>query len=449
MAPLTYLQLLRGNRSFRRLLTGQVVSELGSWFDFIAVLGVVRSVSAGAAEATALLVFMRLAPFALFAPLAGALVDRWSRRTVMIVADVARALVVLGFLLVRKPEDLWIAYTCTIISSLLGALFEAAKNAAVPNLAGDRGLLAANALMFSSRFLLMSVGAALGGAVAARFGYTAAFVIDAASFLVSAYYVWLIPGHEMRQKEIEEASIAQVPEKKRRLRVFADVREGWAYIVQHPLVFAIIGINILWATGGGAGNLIYERLGAVVFAGQGDGQGDANVAALYTVVGAGLFIGMMLARRIGAHVELHKVTAPFMGWMLIVHGIFFALAGLMPTLWLAGAMIFLSRLTVAIEFAVQETLLARTLPDGLRGRVMTTDRAAEFFVMSISLIMAGWSLRVISPRTLTVISGLLSASPGVLWLVLFALGKLRLPQTAEVSASTEVEEEKAVLVSAS
>ena len=449
MVSLTYWQLLRGNRSFRRLWTGQIVSELGTWFDFIAVLGVVRTVSAGAPEATATLVFMRLAPFALFAPLAGALVDRWSRRTVMIASDVGRSLVVLGFLLVRKPEDLWIAYTCTIASSLLGALFEAAKNSAVPNLAGDSGLLAANALMFSSRFLLMSVGSALGGATAARFGYTAAFIIDSISFLISAYYVWLIPGREMRQERSEEASGAHLSEKKKRgLRVFADVREGWTYIVKHPLVFAIIGINILWATGGGACNLLYERLGALVFDGQGNGRADANVAAIYTVVGAGLFIGMMLARRVGAHVELHKVTAPFMGWMLIVHGIFFALAGLMPTLWLAGTMIFMSRLIVAVEFAVQETLLARMLPDGLRGRVTTTDRAAEIFVMSISLLVAGWSLRVISPRTLTVISGLLSATPGVVWLVLFALGKLRLPETTE-GASAEVEEEKAVLVSAS
>jgi MFS family permease len=448
MVSLTYMQLLRGNRSFRRLWTGQIVSELGSWFDFIAVLGLVRTVTAGAAEATALIIFLRLAPFAVFAPLAGALADRWSRRTVMIVSDVGRALVVLGFLFVRKPEDLWIAYVCTIISSLLGALFEAAKNGAVPNLAGDRGLLAANALMFSSRFLLMAVGAALGGATAARFGYATAFVVDALSFLVSAYYVWLIPGREMRQERIEPPVDADLSLKKPRLRVVADVREGWTYIVQHKLVFALIGVNILWATGGGACNLLYERLGAVVFAEGGGAQADANVAALYTAVGAGLFIGMMLARRIGAQVELHQATAPFMGWMLITHGIFFALAGLMPTLWLSGTMLFLSRLVVAIEFAVQETLLMRMLPDGLRGRVFTTDRAAEIFVMSMSMIVAGWSLRFISARTLTVISGLLSASPGVMWLILFAMRRLSLPQSSE-SADDEVEEKKAVLVSAS
>jgi MFS family permease len=424
---------------------GQVVSELGSWFDFIAVLGLVRTASAGAPEATAMLVFVRLAPFALFAPLAGALVDRLSRRTVMIVADAGRAIVVLGFLLVRGPEDLWIAYSCTIISSLLGAFFEAGKNAAVPNLAGDDGLLAANALMFSSRFLLGSLGAALGGATAARFGYTTAFVVDSVSFLISAYSIWLIQGREMSEAKSGHETGDDAAQSKSRLRMFTDIREGWAYIVRHRLVSALIGINILWATGGGAINLVYDRLGALVFDGAGRAQADANVAVFYTVSGAGLFIGMMLARRVGAHVELHNVTAAFMGWMLIGHGIFFALAGLMPTLWLSIVMIFISRVLVAVEFAVQETLMMRMLPDGLRGRVFTTDRAAEILVMSISLMAAGWSLRAISPRALTVVSGLLSASPGVIWLVLFALGRLRLPRTPEIATD---EAEKGVLVSA-
>src|SRR5712691_7898838 len=100
MNSLSYMQLLRSNRSFRRLWTGQVVSELGNWFNFIAALGLVRTVSHAAPEVTTIILIARLAPFTLFAPLAGAFVDRWSRRIVMIVSDLARVLIALGFLLV-------------------------------------------------------------------------------------------------------------------------------------------------------------------------------------------------------------------------------------------------------------------------------------------------------------------------------------------------------------
>lgn len=450
MSTLTYMQLLRSNRSFRRLWSGQVVSELGNWFNFIAGLGLVRAVSVAAPEATAIMLVARLAPFALFAPLAGAFADRLSRRAVMIVSDVARAFVALGFLLVDGPEDLWIAYVCSVAASLLTALFEAAKNGAMPNIAGGQGLLAGNALMYSSRFLLMSFGAALGGWASAHFGYQTAFIINAVSFLVSAYSIWLIPEKEMREEDVDETgkpNEAGDRQAKKRQSFWIDLQEGWKYIARHPLVAAIIGVNVLWATGGGACNLIYDRLGGVVFAGQGGLEGDAGVAALYATVGAGVFFGMLCARRVGTHVELHGVTAKFIGWMLFAHGVVFAVAGLMPTLWLTGLMMFLSRFIIGIEFAVQETLLMRLVPDNLRGRVITTDRAAEILVMSISTVFAAWSLRAISPRTLTIISGLLSATPGLLWLMLFASGKLRMP--AEVEKRQEQDDEKeALLVSA-
>jgi MFS family permease len=102
MDSLTYFQLLRRNQSFRRLWIGQVISELGNWFNFIAALGLVRVVSNAAPEATTIILIVRLVPFTLFAPLAGAFVDRWSRRTVMIVSDLLRVVVALGFLFIWR-----------------------------------------------------------------------------------------------------------------------------------------------------------------------------------------------------------------------------------------------------------------------------------------------------------------------------------------------------------
>jgi predicted MFS family arabinose efflux permease len=429
MNSLTYMQLLRRNRSFRRLWLGQVISELGNWFYFIAALGLVRLVTDNAVGATTIILVARLAPFTLFAPLAGAFVDRWSRRTVMIVTDLARAIVTLSLLLVHRPEDLWIAYTCTVLLSLLGAFFEAAKNAAVPNITGDSDLLAGNALMFSSRFLLMSFGAALGGWTASHFGYKAAFIINALSFLVSAYSVWLIPDRDTRQNQ--QTVNVQGGASRRRGSYWSDIREGWAYIIRHPPVATILGINILWATGGGAINLIIDRLGGLVFAGQHGLAGDSTVAALYVANGIGLFVGMMIARRVGTYLDLRNRTVAFLGWALVAQGFLFAGMGFMPRLVLASVMLFMSRVVLGVEFAIQETLLMRLVPDNLRGRVSTTDRASELLIWSFSTVIAGWSLGAITPRTLTILSGILSASSGAAWLVLFGLKRVRLPQRSE------------------
>ena len=424
MDSLTYLQLLRRNRSFRRLWWGQVISELGNWFNFIAALGLVRMISHGDAGVTTIILLTRLVPFTVFAPLAGAFVDRWSRRVVMITSDFARVAVAIGFLLVRRPEDLWIAYLCTALLAFFGAFFEAAKNAALPNITGERDLLAGNALMFSSRFLLMSLGAALGGWTAANVGYRAAFIVNAVSFLGSALSVWLIPEQETKQRTLEKQNV----ETEKRRSYWSDIREGWSYIISHAPVAAILAIDVLWASGGGAVNLIMDRLGGIVFAGQRGISGDSAVAALYFAGGLGLFIGMMIARRVGHHFEFLGKTHALIGWGLLLQGFLFALIGVMPNLWSACLFLFLGRIALGAEFGVQDALLMRLVPDKLRGRVITTDRASEFLTWSLSTTIAGWSLRGITPRTLTIIAGLLSSVSGVVWLVLFASGKVRLPQ---------------------
>jgi len=421
---LTYFQLLRRNRSFRRLWWGQVISELGNWFNFIAGLGLVRMISHGDAAVTTIMLLARMIPFTVFAPLAGAFVDRWSRRMVMIASDLARVAVAIGFLLVRNPDDLWIAYLCTALLSFFGSFFEAAKSAAMPNITGERDLLAGNALMFSSRFLLMSLGAALGGWTAANVGYRAAFLVNAVSFLGSALSVWLIPEQETKQPGMEKDD----HELEKRRSYWSDIREGWSYIVSHAPVAAILAIDVLWASGGGAMNLIVDRLGGIIFAGQRGISGAAAVAALYFAGGLGLFVGMMIARRLGHHFEFLGKTHVFIGWGLLIQGFLFALIGVMPNLWSACLFLFLGRVVLGAEFGVQDTLLMRLVPDKLRGRVITTDRATEFLTWSVSTTIAGWSLRGITPRTLTIISGLLSSISGVVWLVLFATGRVRLPK---------------------
>ncbi|HEY7785309.1 MAG TPA: MFS transporter [Pyrinomonadaceae bacterium] len=432
MESLTYFQLLSRNHSFRRLWFGQVISELGNWFNFVAALGLVRVISHGSAEVTTILLLSRMIPFTLFAPLAGAFVDRWSRRSVMIVTDIARVFIAVGFLFVNGAEDLWLAYVCTVLLAVLGAFFEAAKNAAVPNITGERDLLAGNALMFSSRFLLMAIGAALGGWTAATVGYKTAFLVNAFSFVVSAYFVWLIPDEETRQPI---PSADEVVKPKRRFSYWSDIREGWGYIISHRTVAAILGVNVLWASGGGSINLIADRLGGIVFAGKNGMSGDAAVAALYFGSGMGLFVGMMIARRVGSFFELRNKTASFIGWGLLIQGFFAAFMGVMPNLWLACFLLFLSRVILGAEFAVQETLLMRLVPDFLRGRVSTTDRATEILIWSLSTAAAGWSLNWITPRVLTVISGLLSSTAGLAWLLLLVSQKLSLPTRTSVGES--------------
>lgn len=413
MQSLTYGQLLRGNRNFRNLLAGQFISELGNWFNFIAGLGLVRLVSEASPTAAGIFFLCRLLPFAVMSPIAGTFVDRFSRRQVMIWTDLARVAVALSFLLVTSADDLWIAYLGTVLLSTFGAFFDGAKNATTPNLTGKEGLLAGTALMFSTRFLLMAIGSGLGGWAAAEFGYKAAFLINAVSFLVSAYTVWLIPEEATR----DEATAERMADKTKRASFLTELREGLHYTVVNHFALTILLMNIIWAVGGGAINVAFERVGGVHFARLEGWNPDLAVGILWLASGAGLALGMLIAHRTSIHLDRRGRHTVFVGWTLLIHGVVFAFAGLMPTLMLFALFTFVSRGIIGVEYAVQETLFQRSLPDYIRGRISTLDRGAELTVFGISSYVSAELMYLMSPMTLTIISGVLSGSAGILWFI--------------------------------
>lgn len=410
---LTYTQLLKTNRNFRNLLWGQFVSEMGNWFNFIAGLGLVRLVSDASPMAAGILFVARLLPFAIFSPIAGTFVDRFSRRQVMIWTDIIRVFVALSFLLVTSAENLWIAYLATCVLSGVGAFFEGAKNAATPNMTGKEGLLAGTALMFSTRFLLMAIGSALGGIASAYFGYKVAFIINAVSFAVSAFSVWLIPEEATRENEtVRERDSATA-----RPSFFDELKEGLRYTVVNRFALTILIMNVIWATGGGAIQVVFERMGGVYFAEKEAWNPDLAVGILWGVSGIGLFLGMMIAHRTEAVLYRRNGYVSFIGWALIVHGVLFAVGGVMPNLWLLAFFTFISRAIVGVEYAVQETLFQRSLPDYIRGRISTLDRGAEMTMFSLSSFFSSEAMYYISPQLLTVISGILSGSAGIVWFI--------------------------------
>jgi MFS family permease len=410
-ASLTYGQLLRRNRPFRNLLAGQVISELGNWFNFIASLGLVRLVSDASPVVAGILFACRLIPFAFASPIAGTFVDRFSRRQVMIATDLARVVVALMFLLVSSKDDLWIAYIATVLLSVFGAFFEGAKNAATPNLTGKEGLLAGTALMFSTRFLLMAVGSALGGWAAAIFGYKIAFLINAVSFLASAYSVWLVPEEATR----DDVAAERMKTKELREPFMDELRDGLRYTVKNHFAATILIMNVIWATGGGAINIIFERLGGIYFAAREGWNSDIAVALMWTASGLGLTAGMLIAHRTSAVLDRRRAHTFFIGWTLIAQGVIFAVGGVMPTLLLFTIVAFISRLIIGVEYAVQETLFQRSLPDHIRGRISTLDRGAEITMFGISSLIAGEAMEYFTPQTLTIVSGVLSALSGVIW----------------------------------
>ncbi|MGH9902669.1 MAG: MFS transporter, partial [Pyrinomonadaceae bacterium] len=196
-----YVELLRRNRNFRQLWLGQVVSQLGDWFDTIAVYTLVLQLT-GSGRAVGLVLVARFLPSVVIGPLSGVVADRFDRRTIMIASDLLRAVVVLGFLFVRRPDQMWLVYALTVIQLALSTFFEPAKTAAIPSIVSARELVPAATIASVTWSAMLTLGAAIGGVVAGTFGTDAAFVIDSLTYLVSAALVARVrlPRRARREK---------------------------------------------------------------------------------------------------------------------------------------------------------------------------------------------------------------------------------------------------------
>ena len=174
--------LLRDNRNFRWLWLGQVVSQLGDWFNYVALYALLFELT-GSATMVAALMVVQFLPIALVGPSAGVVADRFDRRRIMIAADVIRGIAVLGLLLVRTPSMAWLAFLVTAVVVGASGFFEPARSATVPMIVRREDLVSANAVSTGTWSAMLAIGASLGGVVAASLGRDAAFLINSAVVL--------------------------------------------------------------------------------------------------------------------------------------------------------------------------------------------------------------------------------------------------------------------------
>jgi MFS family permease len=399
-----YVELLRRRRGFRLLWLGQVVSQLGDWFDTIAVLTIVQHLT-GSGRAVGLIFVTRFLPSVVISPLSGVIADRFNRRTIMIASDLVRAIVVLGFLFVRRPDQVWMIYALTVLQLTFSTFFEPAKSASVPSLVEPREIVAANAITSVTWSAMLTLGAAAGGFVTDWVGTDAAFVLDSLTYLGSAA---LIFGITLPKR---------APRPKRKLTVakalgITDTLEGFAYVRQRPRLIAYLAVNPAWGIGGGIMTLL-AVFGEKVF--PVGASAALGIGALYTARGIGTAVGPVLARRFGG--ETRRAMQKSIGLAFILSGVFYALFGVAPTLAVALLMLAIAHAGGSILWVSSTALLQISVEDNFRGRVFAAELALMTLAMAASNYATGELLdRVhLSPRVVAVGTGLFFTLPGLAW----------------------------------
>jgi MFS family permease len=384
--------LLRRNRDFRRLYLASVISLGGDWFLLVALFGLALELSSSP-FAVAFIVAAQDITYFLASPVAGALADRVDRRLLMVVADLARAALVLGFLFVRTPETLWLAYALLATFAVFSSAFEPASAAALPNLVEKQDLGVANALSGSLWGTMLAVGAAVGGLVTAVLGRDVAIAIDAVSFVVSAALIWSI----RRPFTVERGAHTGIRE--------ATV-ETARYARRDHRVLALIAVKFGWGLGGGVLvliPLIADRLGS----------GEIAIGLLLASRGVGALIGPFVGRAALGPGEKRLFVA--IAVALGVFGLGYALLGAATALLLAMPAVALAHVGGGAQWTLSSYGLQKIVPDRIRGRVFAFDGMLVTLTFGVSSLLTGWLATAIGAQRTAYAMGGIAIAWAVVW----------------------------------
>jgi MFS family permease len=351
-----YLAVLRTNRNFRQLFIGQTISQLGDWFNSVAIFALLLDLT-GSATAVAWMMIVQFLPVALVGPLAGVIVDRVDRRRLMIGADIVRGSLILLLLLVDRPDRVWIAYAVMAMVVSAQAFFEPARTATIPNVTSREEVMPANALSSAMWSTMLAVGASVGGFVTAIAGRHVAFVVNALSFFVSAAFI---------ASTRYDSTPPAAPRLQGWLAVTGvlDLIDGLRYVRRHAHVAALMSVKAAWGLAGGV-LLLLTVFGQRVFPVA--GSTAAGIGVLYGARGIGAAIGPITLRWIlGQHPRMLRRA---IGPAYFVVGIFYvALAGA-PNLPLAAMAVLFAHFGGSVLWVFSTVLLQLEVPDRFRGRV--------------------------------------------------------------------------------
>jgi MFS family permease len=400
-----YFELVRDNANYRRLWLGDITSHLGDWFNTIALYTLVERLT-GSPLALGLVFVTKALPFALASPLAGLIADRVDRRRLMIFADLLRAVIVLGLVLVREPQHVAWIYVLGALQMIVGSAFIPARSASIPNITSPRELLTANALSAASWSALLALGAAVGGFVTEWIGAHAVFVIDSATYLVSAFFIW---------RTVIPQTTDAAPAGGLIRTAHRQVVDGWKHMWRHPRIGRIALTKTAWAIGGGGLVYMLALFGQRIMP-------EAPAVGLgwfYTARGVGTGLGPILMRISAVG---RRWWPALIGCGIIFTGLCYVIVANAGALWILVVLITLAHSTSGANWVASTVLLQERTEDRFRGRVFATEWLTLTLVDTAAVMTASLLLE---SGVLTLREGMLAFAgvqlvTGVVWLLTVA-----------------------------
>jgi len=373
-------EVLRASPSFRLLFGSTLISGLGTWIAVIALVVDVKDRTGSAVWVSALLIADFL-PGVAIGLLFGPLVDRLSRKRLLVGADVVRCAV---FILLALAVSSGQIVALALIAGIASGFARPAAYAGLPNLVSEALLPRANSLLRTADQLTVMIGTVVGGVLVAASGPDLAYWLNAASFALSAVLVVRISASLLQKGRVESSGH------------WHDVAEGFTAIVRsRPLLTVLVSWSIATVTMAIA-NVAEVFLVTVSF-----DAGSFGYGLMWTASGLGAVLGALFA---SSWLEKRTMTAVYASAIALM-GLGDIAAGCSPNVWVAIWCVLLGGVGNAAAIVCNSLLVQRGATDRLRGRVFTVLIGATSAVLGIGMAMTGPLVDAVGPRWAYVIAG--------------------------------------------
>jgi len=388
----------------------RATSLLGTWLNTLAIVHLLGEGQTTAALPLALVFVLKQLPATFLGAAAGVVADRFDRRRVMIVCDVLQAGAVLSFLFVEPGGSHLLIYSLTFMQVCIGAFFDPAYHAVIPDIVRDDDLVAANAIGAATWSAMFAVGTALGGLVLYLWGWKAAIALDALSYVLSGALIASVRDARTKppRRAPERPSVAS-------LLGITDMRDGLAYLRAQPGVRRMLLAKTAWGSMGAA-TLFLTLLGATPSFRLLD-SGDLGISYLWFCRALGTGIGPLLARSYARNDPRRLHGCIVAGFVLAIG--FYALLGAVYDPWLAAPLVIGAHVGGSTIWVVSTILLQQRVPSQFRGRTFATDLGLVMLTSSLSYLIWGAVLDYsdLGLRAAIPLAAAVAALPAVSWVV--------------------------------
>ena len=365
--------LLRRATAFRSLFLATLVSGAGTWLAFLALQVDIQQ-RTGSGSWIAGLLIAELLPAVVIGLALGPLVDRLSRRGLMIGADLLRLGVFCALPFARGPGDI---VALALVAGIGTGFFRPAVYAGLPNLVDDADLAEANSLLQAVENLTWAVAPLVGGVIVAASGVHLAYWLNAVTFGVSAALIALIPARRLQAERVASEG---------HLR---DVRAGFALVLRsRALLTVLVAWNVAMVANAGV------NVSEVFLAKHAFSAGDFGFGLLVGAAGVGLTIGSLQAAGLLGRRGIPAVYTASIGLMALGTGA----GAVAPNVWVAAVAVALSGTGNGAAVVCNSLLVQRGAPDRFRGRAFTALMSSNFVVLVASMLVAGRLVDAVGPR---------------------------------------------------